>query len=553
MHRSKGFVYALLAAGFIAAVSPCPASAEIFYPWKDAYLGSLDAGAWAGLVIVPSRESAFAFRFRVEKEGRVAESSDLYYLVSEVGPNSPDGQYARLRFDLGMPFRMGGDTPVKIKPAERADAMTLEWSRQDEKTVIGRLRFPKNVKVSMVFYFPWDTRGSYEILADGRVQGQSEGGRRHYFDLWTDHPGRAPSAAARPLSVEFSAEDGRSLYFAAAAGDDPRYVRNHIYRYQNRKTIDSILSEEEAGLRKKRVRIEGLFAGAPEAVSDNAFWSTLYQAGQHRFYAPASRNAILPGPDGTAEPWTIGGGDAFFSALTLAVESPKHAIDAVRAVLETQYPDGNIPGWRSPSGGSADRSRPPVGSYVVLKLFQRVGDMEILRHAFPYLSRWHAFWSARTAEGGVRQGRERRRAPRMGGGHPAGRPDRPARRGEAVPETAGGPGIRNGRSSRLGRVRLERRVGDAEDELPGPQLPVRPRRLVPVPDRGHPGHGTGGPERISKNTRRSAPSSMQGSGTRRKASISTGTGTAASRHGRPLRASIPSSPASPMKNGLSAS
>lgn len=108
MHRSKGFVSALLAAGFIAAASPSPASAEIFYPWKDAYLGSLDAGAWAGLVIVPSRESAFAFRFRVEKEGRVAESSDLYYLVSEVGPNSPDGQYARLRFDLGMPFRMGG-------------------------------------------------------------------------------------------------------------------------------------------------------------------------------------------------------------------------------------------------------------------------------------------------------------------------------------------------------------------------------------------------------------------------------------------------------------
>ncbi len=403
MHRSKGFIFALVAAGCVAAVSPRPASAEIFYPWKDAYIGSLDAGAWAGLVIVPSRESAFAFRFRVEKEGRVAESSDLYYLVSEVGPNSPDGQYARLRFDLGMPFRMGGDTPIKIKPAERADAMTLEWSRQDEKTVLGRLRFPKNVKVSMVLYFPWDTRGSYEILADGRVQGQSEGGRRHYFALWTDHPGRASSAAARPLSVEFSAEDGRSLYFAAAAGDDPRYVRNHIYRYQNRKTIDSILSEEEAGLGKKRVRIEGLFAGAPEAVSDNAFWSTLYQAGQHRFYAPASRNAILPGPDGTAEPWTIGGGDAFFSALTLAVESPKHAIDAVRAVLETQYTDGNIPGWRGPSGGSPDRSRPPVGSYVVLKLFQRVGDMEILRHAFPHLSRWHAFWSARTAEGGVRR------------------------------------------------------------------------------------------------------------------------------------------------------
>ena len=403
MQQSKRCVIGLLGAGFVLALAFRPAPAEIFYPWKDVYIGSLDGAAWPGLVIAPSRESAFAFRFRVEKGGRVAESSDLFFLVSEVGPNSPDGQYARLRFDLGLPFGMGKDTPVKIKPAARADTMTLEWSRQDENTVLGRVRFPEGVKVSLIFYFPWETQGAYDFLADGLVQGQSGEARRHHFALWTDRPGGAPAASARPLVVDFSAEDGRSLYFAAGVGDDPRYVRNHIYRYQNAKTIDSILSEEEAGLRKKRVRIEGLFAGAPEAVSDNAFWSTLYQAGPHRFYTPVSRNAIFPRPDGTPDPWTIGGGDAFFSALELVVESPKHAVDALRAVLETQYPNGNIPGWRGRSGGSPDRSRPPVGSYVVLKLFQRVGDMEILKHAYPYLEKWHAFWSARKANGGIRR------------------------------------------------------------------------------------------------------------------------------------------------------
>ncbi len=403
MRRSKRFVIGLLAAGLLISMTSRRAPAEIFYPWKDVYIGSLDAAAWPGLVLVPGRESAFAFRFRVEKEGRVAESSDLYFLVSEVGPNSPDGQYARLKFDLGMPFRMGRDTPVKIKPAGRADTLTLEWSRQDEKTVLGRLRFPENIKISIVFYFPWDTQGAYDLQADGRVLGQSGEARRHHFALWTDRPGLAPSASSRPLAVEFSGEDGRSLYFAAGVGDDPKYVRNHIYRYQNARTIDSILSEEEEGLRKKRVRIDGLFAGAPEAVSDNAFWSTLYQAGPHRFYAPASRNAIIAGPDGASDDWTIDGGDALFSALALSVESPKHAADAVRAVLETQYPNGNIPGWRGRRGGSPDRSSPPVGSYVVLKLFQRVGDMEILNHAYPYLERWHAFWSARRSDGSTRR------------------------------------------------------------------------------------------------------------------------------------------------------
>ena len=41
-----------LVAGFLAA--------EIFYPWKDTYIGSLDAAGWPGLVIAPAKDAAFA-------------------------------------------------------------------------------------------------------------------------------------------------------------------------------------------------------------------------------------------------------------------------------------------------------------------------------------------------------------------------------------------------------------------------------------------------------------------------------------------------------------
>ena len=390
------------AAGALVALLLVPGRAEIFYPWKDVHIGSLDAAAWPGLVIAPTRDSAFAFRFRVEKEGRTADSTEMFYLVSEVGPNSPDGQYARLRLDLGLPFGMGRETPVKIKPADRGDTMTLEWSRQDEKTVLGRLRFPKDVKVSMVLYIPWDLPGAYVLQPDGRVQGQGGEARRQHFFLWTNRPGRAPASSSRPLVLEFSGEEGRSLYFAAGVGEDPRFVRNHIYRYQNTGTIDTILSEEESGLRKKRTRVEGLFAGAPEAVSDNVFWGVLYQPGRHRTYAPSSRAAVTSSAPEAPETWLIDGG-SLFNALELALESPKHAIDAARAVLETEYPNGNLPGLRSSSGGSPDRSQPPIGAYVILKLFQRIGDMDLLRDAYPVLEKWHGFWTSRNADGRVRR------------------------------------------------------------------------------------------------------------------------------------------------------
>ena len=60
--------------------------AEVYYPWKDVYIGALEGKAWAGLVLAPHRESAFAFRFKVEKGSEIADKEDLFFLVSEVGP-----------------------------------------------------------------------------------------------------------------------------------------------------------------------------------------------------------------------------------------------------------------------------------------------------------------------------------------------------------------------------------------------------------------------------------------------------------------------------------
>ena len=55
----------------IALVLCCAAGlpSEIFYPWKDTCIGSLDAAGWPGLVIAPSADCAYAFLLRVEREG----------------------------------------------------------------------------------------------------------------------------------------------------------------------------------------------------------------------------------------------------------------------------------------------------------------------------------------------------------------------------------------------------------------------------------------------------------------------------------------------------
>lgn len=385
---------------------------EIYYPWKDVYIGALEGKAWSGLVFAPHSENAFAFRIKAEKGNEVADEEDIFYLISEVGPHSPDGQYARITIDLSLPFKMGKDTPILIKPSKKSDVLVLEWSRQDERTVIGRIKAPEGMKIHLVHYFPWNFTGRYRLFEDRlkakreerQVKGESSGSKIHHYIFWSNRRGDLiTDSQGETLTLSYSTKKQKELYFVAGVGEDARILENHIYRYKHKKTINSILKEEENKYRKKRVKIEGYNKGLAEAITNNLFWMTLYQPGKHRLYTPAGRRWIFPKPDGNPDHWTIFEWDSFFNALEAAIESSKYAKDIIKAVLETQYPNGNIPNWRSRFGGTPDRSQPPVGSYIVLKLFLRLGDKGFLRYAYPFLKKWHFFWKEPKANGQPRR------------------------------------------------------------------------------------------------------------------------------------------------------
>ncbi len=380
-----------------------PVRPEVFYPWTSTYIGALDASGWPGLVIAPAKDAAFAFVLRVERDGESAEAGDLFYLVSEAGAHSPDGLYARMRFDLGLPFKMGRATPVLMKPSPRREALILEWSRRDERTVIGRITVPEDVRVTLVHYLPWGLKGELAGLPDGQVRGRTGGDKGPAYRLWTSRPGDAAAAPAGCVARAYAPVGDRIIAFAAGVDETDRRAADHLFRFRNAETIGALIDEEARVYEEKRVQARGLYAGVPEAIANSLHWSVLYQPGAHRFYLPAGRTWVFPRPDGTQDDWTIFSGNAFLGVLGLALESQKMAVDALRAVLETQYPNGNIPNWRGRSGGSTDRSQPPIGSYAVLKLFERLGDLEMLRAAYPALQRWHAFWTAPRPDGTPRR------------------------------------------------------------------------------------------------------------------------------------------------------
>jgi hypothetical protein len=393
----------LLSVVFILGVFRNGVRAEVYYHWKDIYVGALDAPAWAGLVIAPDPETAFAFRIRTRKQHEAAEGIDHLFLVSEVGPHSPDGQYARLKIDLGLPFGNEGNTPVLKKPSKNSTTLIMEWSRQSEKTAIGRIIVPEGIDIQLIHYFPWESGGKYLPLSGGQIRGENSRSEKYFYLFWTDREGSvsAPSEGTE-LTLDISGPEPEPIYFVVSVGKDMRIIRNQMYRYKNKAIIDQFLEEEEERYGRKRIKIEGLYEGVEEAITNNIFWTTLYQPGYHRFYTPAGRRWIFPSRSGK-EYWTIFEWDSFFNALLASIESVKHTKDILSAVLETQYPNGNIPNWRGRSGGTPDRSQPPIGSYVVWKCFQRDGDMEFLQYAYHYLKRWHSFWKTVMPNGQARR------------------------------------------------------------------------------------------------------------------------------------------------------
>ena len=357
-------------------------------------IGALHAQSWAGLVFSPAPREGFAFRFAVElADGSRADGMDLFWLVHRVGPHAPDGSYARISFDLGLPFGLERETPL-VKKSEREMLLTLEWSRQGENALVGRVLTSFAGAVELTPFFPWDWAGTWTrpdlsrpMGAPAYVLGTTASGSHHLALFTLPGPRKGdPSAPQR-----FRATPGGRLEFAAALAPSPGEAEDGARKaLTGGSAIKLGLALE--GYEATRVHTDGAWEGLAASITNNLHWMVLLKPETGDLYVPAGRRWIFPAPDGSPDHWTVFGWDSYFNALELAMESPELAAAAIRAGLATQYPTGCIPNWRGRFGGTPDRSQPPVGAFALAKIFARSGDRALVEESLPALERWNAFW-----------------------------------------------------------------------------------------------------------------------------------------------------------------
>jgi hypothetical protein len=373
-------------------------------------IDALDPDAWNGIVFLArAYQQPAYFALRVGSRGRSYESgSEIFNYVREIGPHAPDGSYARVGWEQ----------------QPRANLIHLEWARVDSNTAVGRLTAPPDIQLVLETYMPF----SAPHMSQGRFalaeSNQAIVGQRYFdgvfghnakFLVMVDQPtlgagtfghleqiadamnstGRLTSRLA-PLSaetldatagLEFDTSNAKAAHFVATIGWDAAPMKAIAKDWLTPGKIDALLDKNAAEYAIHRPTISGLFEGAPEAIGNNMFWSSIYAPGYNMIF-PTDTRAWAHNYGG----WMVFEWDNFFNAVLTSVEDKVQAADEVKATFLGQQTNGLIPNAYSPAVQTPDRSEPPVGAYLTWKVYEKYLDRAMLESAYPGLVKFHAFW-----------------------------------------------------------------------------------------------------------------------------------------------------------------
>jgi hypothetical protein len=388
---------------------------QVHPAFESVQVGAFDAEAWNGVVFLARafhQPAIFAMRVGSQRGGGFLDGNQIFDAVSEVGPYAPDGSYSRMSW--------------RQPPSEAQ--VTLEWSRVDETTVVGRLTAGSDFRLVLEAYFPsssnWGSQGFYHLDGKDRaVLGQrffdQEFGPTAQFVVMVDRPliasGTYPSIVqlgenmqgsgsltssltGEPnhgaAGIEFVTGVSEKAHFVAKLGWDRNALLTGAHDLLQSGRIDSILREKSEAYARERPHVTGLFQGAAHAIGNSMFWNSLYAATDDLIFPSISRH-WAHGWGG----WVVGEWDCFFGALLTSLEDTVQTEAGIKAILLAQTSTGLVPNMVSGAGTTPDRSEPPVGAYCVWKIYERLGDRSLLEWAYPRLKRWHERWSGNRGDG----------------------------------------------------------------------------------------------------------------------------------------------------------
>lgn len=151
--------------------------------------------------------------------------------------------------------------------------------------------------------------------------------------------------------------------------------------------IKNIIAKKRAA-QEKRIAQYGDLAQPFKAMQTILAWNTIYDAPNHRIISPVSRN------------WSKGWGgfvlfdwDTYFASYMLSLFDKDLAYANAIEITKAITPAGFIPNFEAPFDYSSwDRSQPPIGSTVILAIYNHYREKWFLEEVYNELLTWNRWW-----------------------------------------------------------------------------------------------------------------------------------------------------------------
>jgi len=295
----------------------------------------------------------------------------------------------------------------------RDSEVSISFGKEDPYVVVGKITFNKlnhsNINIILEVLSIWDK--NYNVMYDYDANslitlysdndyvismktnqkpdywGIYENSKEVRIDL--ERVGHLKCAKKRGKvgALQFSGEKRTDINFVIAVAEDYETSLRMCDIYLAK--VEKILQTKKREYEEKRIQvIGGPFEGCTQAVVQAIYWNTVWDPYNSRMYTPVSRVWAQDYFGG----YVVFEWDTFFNALLSSIEDLEISEANIRAILSELTSRGVIPNVISPKETSLDRSQPPVGAYIVWKIYKLSLDRSLLRWAYPYLKKHHEWW-----------------------------------------------------------------------------------------------------------------------------------------------------------------
>jgi hypothetical protein len=268
------------------------------------------------------------------------------------GPHSYNGSYTELTVDWK-------NIEVNVKTAAEGKNLAI---------IVTPIKGKESGKLIINPKILWDEKGKVEVAGDGFVFRSNK----------------------KELKLYISTKEKISFNDSTITCPLNGKIIVSTYVNKNESEIETLVNLEGKKLEKTK-KVYGADSSLYDAMQSVLAWDIIYEPTHKIVISPVSRIWNTGWWNG----WVLFDWDTYFASYMYSLDNKDLAYANAIAVTKNITSAGFVPNCSAGVGKSEDHSQPPVGSYIVWKIYEKYKEKWFLEEVFNELLSWNRWWESK--------------------------------------------------------------------------------------------------------------------------------------------------------------